>query len=62
MHTCQARSCSKPKSSRAQGCHQHSRLNTGRGDSGSYATLSGDQQVYDQFYERPPDRLTDSSA
>ena len=30
--------------------------------SGSYVTLRGDQQVYDQFYERPPDRLTDSSA
>jgi len=28
----------------------------------SYATLGGDQQVYDQFYERPPDRHVESSA
>ena len=28
----------------------------------SYAALGGDQQVYDQFYEPPPDRHAESSA
>ena len=48
MHTCQAAGCSNPKSSRAQGCHQHRQLNAGLVESDSYATLRGDQQVYDK--------------
>ena len=48
MHTCQAAGCSNPKSSRAHGCHQHRQLNAGLVDSNSYATLRGDQKVYDQ--------------
>jgi len=51
VHTCRTAGCSKPKSSRAQGCSQHSQHSAGLGDAGSYATLRGEHQVYDQFYE-----------